>query len=81
MLDPLYAQLLYINDDRATLEDLREAVETLDEVERTARRVFGGAHPRTVRTEVSLRDARATLHARETQPPRTFAPGWLDGPR
>jgi len=28
-----------------TLDDLREGVTTLEETERTARRVFGGAHP------------------------------------
>ena len=32
-------------DTGATLDDLREAVTTLEELERTARRVFGGAHP------------------------------------
>ena len=29
----------------ATLDDLREAVTTLEDAERTARRVLGGAHP------------------------------------
>ena len=71
--------------DAATLDDLREAVSTLEEMERTARRVFGGAHPITVDIELDLRVARPTLHARETPPPgprveRTFARGWLDGP-
>ena len=53
-------------DDSATLGDLREAVTALEEIERIARRVFGGSHPRTVRSEVALRDARAALRARET---------------
>jgi hypothetical protein len=53
-------------DDGATPEDLREAVTTLEELERTTRRVFGGSHPLTVDIEVSLRDARAALRARET---------------
>ena len=52
--------------DGATPEDLREAVTTLEELERTTRRVFGGSHPLTVDIEVSLRDARAALRARET---------------
>ena len=39
-----YAEALY-QDTGATLDDLREAVTTLEETERTMRRVFGGAHP------------------------------------
>ena len=35
-------------DDGATLDDLREAVTTLEDTERTARRVLGGAHPLTM---------------------------------
>ena len=49
----------------ATLDDLREAVTTLEDMERIARRVFGGAHPLMKTTELSLRNARAMLHARE----------------
>ena len=60
-----YALALY-GDDDATLDDLREAVTTLEEPEQTARRVFGGAHPLTTRIEGTLRDARAALRARET---------------
>ena len=63
-----YATALYGNPS-ATLEDLREAVATLDELTRTARRVLGGAHPFTVGIEDELRDARATLAARETPSP------------
>ena len=58
-------QTLY-KDDGATLDDLREAVTTLEDTERTARRVLGGAHPHTVDMEQSLRKARAALRARET---------------
>ena len=54
------------NDPGATLDDLREAVTTLEETERTARRVLGGAHPHTAGMEQSLREARAALRARET---------------
>ena len=65
---PFYAMSLY-KDPGATLDDLREAVTTLDEIERTARRVLGGAHPTTVGIEEALRDARAALRAREATPP------------
>ena len=56
---------LYL-DAGATLDDLREAVTTLEDTERIARRVLGGAHPHTVDMEQSLRKARAALRARET---------------
>ena len=41
-----YALALY-NDPGATLDDLREAVTTLEETERIARRVLGATHPRS----------------------------------
>ena len=64
-----YAMALYKDPD-ATLDDLREAVTTFEEVERIARRVFGGTHPLTVEIEDELRDARAALlRARETPTP------------
>jgi hypothetical protein len=59
----IYAQSL-CQDDSATLDELREAVTTLEETERTARRVLGGDHPLTVGVETSLRNARAALAAR-----------------
>ena len=62
-----YALALY-KDAGATLDDLREAVTTLEDLERTARRVLGGAHPITKGIEHTLRDARAALRARETPP-------------
>ena len=40
----IYAEALYTDDD-ATLDDLREAVTTLEDTVRIARRVLGGAHP------------------------------------
>ena len=49
----------------ATLEDQREAVATLEETERTARRVVGGAHPIVTGIEVYLRNARVVLRARD----------------
>ena len=62
-----YAHALY-NDPSASLDDLREAVTTLEDAERIARRVLGGAHPVIVDMERSLRVARAALRAREAQP-------------
>ena len=62
-----YAEALY-DDPGATLNDLREAVTTLEETERTARRVLGGAHPVTKTTEDELKKSRAKLGARETPP-------------
>ena len=56
-------------DVPASLDDLREAVTRLEDTERTVRRVFGGAHPFTVKIEVALRQSRAALRARETLPP------------
>ena len=50
-------------DPDATLSDLREAVTTLEDAERIARRVFGGAHPLTKGIEGDLR---AALRARDT---------------
>jgi tetratricopeptide (TPR) repeat protein len=59
-----YASALF-SDDAASLDDLREAATTLEDVEQTARRVFGGAHPLAVEIERDLRNARAALRARE----------------
>ena len=60
-----YARSLYL-DPAATLDDLREAVTTFEELELTVRRVFGGAHPYIVRIECHLKESRAVLRARET---------------
>ena len=48
---------------RATLDDLRAAVTTLEETERVARRVLGGARRPQRRLRTDLQDARATLRA------------------
>ena len=56
----IYAQSLY-EDAGATLDDLREAVETLADAERIARRVFGGAHPLVGEFESALQESRTTL--------------------
>ena len=63
----IYGQALY-NDPAATLDDLREAVKKLEEIERIVRRVFGGAHPLTVDIERELRRSRDALRVRETPP-------------
>ena len=57
-----YAEALYKDND-ASLDDLQEAVTTLEGMERIARRVFGGTHPLTKSIESDF--ARATLRARE----------------
>ena len=51
----------------ATLDELREAVTSLEETQRIARRVLSGANPIVVQIESHLRDARAAL--RETPSP------------
>ena len=56
-------------DPAATLNDVREAVTTLEETERTMRRVLGGAHPHTERIEVYLQESRTLLRAREATHP------------
>ncbi len=53
-----YARALY-EDPAGTPDDLREAVTTLEDVKRIARRVFGGAHPLAAGIDIFLRDARA----------------------
>ena len=55
-----YATALYM-DDGATVDDLREAVTTLEDTDRIARRVLGGTHPVTRSIENSLKVARFTL--------------------
>ena len=57
-----YAKALY-GDPGATLDDLREAVTTLEDLEKIARRVFGGEHPATENIQNSLWEARAALGA------------------
>ena len=61
----IYAKAL-CDDPDATLADLREAVTTLEDSERIARRVLGGAHPMTDGIEVAQGAARDALRARET---------------
>ena len=58
----VYGAVLY-NDPGATLDDLREAATTLEDPERIARRVLGGAHPTTAGIGQALRAVRAALRA------------------
>ena len=60
-----YGMALYA-DTSATLDDLREAVTTLEETARTGRRVLGGTHPLVGAFDKALRCARAVLATRET---------------
>ena len=64
----IYAEALYY-DPGATLDDVREAVTTLVDAGRIARRVLGGSHPTTAGMEKSLQNARAALRASETPSP------------
>ena len=66
LVKDIYARVLY-KDPGATLDELREAVTTLEDTTRIARRVLGGAHPHTVDIGESLRYARDTLRARKTR--------------
>ena len=65
MMRGSYAEAL-CRDPAATLDDLREAVTTLVDIERTARRVLGGAHPLTETIDSELEKTRAALRNRET---------------
>ena len=59
-----YARTVY-GGTASTLDDLREALTTLEDTERTARRVLGGAHPITKGIEHDLRLYRDALNARK----------------
>ena len=48
-------------EDGATLDELHEAVATFEEIERTVRRVYGGAHPLLVNIENTLQISRKGL--------------------
>ena len=64
VLRMIYARALYMAP-RASADDLREAAKILTETARAARRVLGGAHPRALAIEESLRESRAALSACE----------------
>ena len=58
-----YAQWLYL-DSGASLDDLCEAITTLEDIERISRRVLGGSHPVTTEVENDLQKAQDALYAR-----------------
>ena len=62
-----YAEALR-KDDGATLGDLRESVETLEDTLRIARRTLGSAHPLTAGLVGELPRSRAALRARDFTP-------------
>ena len=68
------SRTLYENP-AATLDDVREAVTTLEDDARVTRRVFGGTHPLTDEVGGVLLRARAILDAREMPSPPVPAPG------
>ena len=72
MMKQKCAQSLY-RDDGATLDDLREALTTLEEIGRTAERVLGGRHPTTEEIEGDVERSRAALRAREDAEPDVSA--------
>ena len=63
-----YGEAIYEDPD-ATLDDLREAVATLEDTTRSARRVFGNTNPLAQGMECYLDESRAALRARETPSP------------
>ena len=69
----VYARTLYEDAD-ATVDDLREAVSTLEDTDRIARRVFGNSHPNVLNIERNLEDSRAALDAREAQSSTKYHP-------
>ena len=60
----VYAKSLYEDGD-AALDDLREALTSLEELTPYARRVLGSAHPIATGIERALANARRKLRARE----------------
>ena len=63
-MNKIYATVL-CTDPGTPLDDFRDAVNTLEDAERTARRVLGGAHPTTTVIGKCLRMARVELGSRE----------------
>ena len=63
-----YARALY-RDPAATLDELREAVTTLEDAGKIGRRVLGGLHPIAKAIEHHLGSARTLLRARKTLRP------------
>ena len=55
-----YARVLYL-DEGASLDDLHEAVATLESVAHLWKRIFGPAHPETQKAQEALKGAREAL--------------------
>ncbi len=60
----VYGEVLYKEPD-APLDDVREAVTTLEDIDRIARRVLGDTHPLAVYIVQQLQNSRVALAARE----------------
>ena len=58
----LYARALYA-DPAAPLDNLREAVATLESVANSWKQILGPAHPETPKVQAALQEARETLAA------------------
>jgi hypothetical protein len=71
-LKKIYGRALH-EDPGATLDDLREAVTTLEDAARIARRVLGPSHPTTEDIVLDLQNARAALGARDIEALRVGA--------
>ena len=67
----VYARTLSKHPAAATLDDMHEAVTTLEEIERIARRALG-PHPITLGIERDLAVSRAVLRAREIRAQRAL---------
>jgi len=67
-----YARAIY-EDSTTSLDDLREAVNTLKDTARIAQRVFGGTHPLTDEFEQYFTSAAVALFARERGDEVTFS--------
>ena len=60
-------------DRAATPDEFREAVTMIEDTERTAQRVLGGAHPFALDLARAVQVSRAALFIRETQPAEDLA--------
>ena len=63
----------FLMDRAATPDEFREAVTMIEDTERTARRVLGGAHPFALDLARAVKVSRAALVIRETQPAEDLA--------
>ena len=63
----------FLLDRAATPDEFREAVTMIEDTERTAQRVLGGAHPFALDLARAVKVSRAALFIRETQPAEDLA--------